>query len=141
MVLSSVMIAVPRSRLTRLSSFVGTLLTVVLAVQLTLAGSGLLCLTQYRDGMPSMQMAHSGSRVVAGLAQQPVDEKAPPSEPCDGQGQPTQCVTMAACAPSVLPVARVVTLTPPRVPVVVASGPTIVPLSQTTAPELPPPRA
>lgn len=101
----------------------------------------MLCLVPHRDGMESMQAMQNSSQPAAGLAQQRANEKTPPSEPCDGQGQPAQCVTMAACAPSVLPVASAVTRATPRVPVVVASAPTIVPLSQTTAPELPPPRA
>jgi len=88
-----------------------------------------------------MQAMQSSSQAAAGLAQQRVNEKTPPNEPCDGQSQPAQCVTMAACAPSVLPVASAVAHTALRVPVVVVSAPTIVPLSQTPAPELPPPRA
>lgn len=147
MVLSFLMIAVSRrhsTRLsTRLSSFVATLLSGVLTFQLALAGGGMLCLMPSSDGISSMQAMPSASQVALhgqhrasqGNARTPVDQ------PCDGHGQPAQCVTTAACAPSVIPAGRAVTLTMPRVPAVVVSAPVIVPLSQTSAPELPPPRA
>jgi hypothetical protein len=137
-----VMIAVPRRHSMRLSSFVATLLSGVLTFQLALAGGGMLCLMTNGDGMSSMQAVPGASRVVVHGAQRASEGKAgtPADQQCDGHGQPVQCVTMAACAPSVIPVARAVMLTPPRVPAVVVSAPVIVPPSQTSAPELPPPR-
>jgi hypothetical protein len=138
-------------RSTRLSSFVATLLSGVLTFQLALAGGGTLCLMPSGDGMPSMQTMQqtmpgalpAASRVVLHDRQHTGKGEAgiPADQPCDGHGQPAQCVTMSACAPSVIPVARTVTLLPPRVPAVVASAPIIVPPSQTSAPELPPPRS
>jgi hypothetical protein len=162
----SVMIAVPRRhsmrlstrlstrrstrRSMRLSSFVATLLSGVLTFQLALAGGGMLCLMPSGDGMPAMQTMQqampgalpAASRVLPHGQQHAGkgEAGAPADQPCDGHGQPVQCVTMAACAPSVVPVARAVTLMPPRVPAVVVSAPIIVPPSQTSAPELPPPR-
>jgi hypothetical protein len=130
-----------RNRSARLTSLVATLLSGVLALQLTLAGSGMLCLMPHHDGMSSMQAVAGAPLAVGRAAVQHVGTTIPASQPCgDEGGQPAQCVTMAACAPSVLPVASVVTLTAPRVPAAVVSAPTIAPHSETSAPELPPPR-
>jgi len=140
-VLSSVMATVSGRRSSRLAPFVGTLLSAVLAFQLTLAGGGILCLMPHDGAMSSMQPMQASSQMAAGLTLQRTGQGSPTDQPCDGQSQPAQCVTMTACAPSAIPVASAVARTTPRVPAVVVSAPTIVPLSQTSAPELPPPRA
>ena len=136
---------------TRLSSFVATLLSGVLTFQLALAGGGMLCLMPHGDSISSMQAMPtamqtampSASRVALQRQHRASHGNAgtPADQSCDGHSQPAQCVTMAACAPSVIPVARAVAATMPRVPAVIVSAPVIVPLSQTSAPELPPPRA
>jgi hypothetical protein len=119
----------------------------VLTFQLALAGGGMLCLMPNADGMSSMQATPgampSASRVALRGQQRTSQGNAGTlaDQPCDGHGQPVQCVTMTACAPSVIPVARAVTPALPRVPAAVAVAPVIVPPSQTPAPELPPPRA
>lgn len=136
------MITVSRRRSTRLSSLIATLLSGVLAFQLMLAGGGMLCLMPaHSDAMASMRAMQATSQVAAAPAPRLAQAGIPVDQPCDGRGQPAQCVTMAACAPGVLPAMTAVALAAPRISSAAVSTPETAPLSQTSAPELPPPRA
>lgn len=128
-----------RRRSTRLSSILATLLSGVMALQLLLAGGGMLCAMSQRDSMTGMQM---GSRTATMSAQQVTATGTSADQPCGGdQGVPPRCVSMAACAPSALPSAVPVASCALRVPSVVIAAPVAALFSHTSAPELPPPRA
>ncbi|MDQ2890010.1 MAG: hypothetical protein M3R65_05575, partial [Gemmatimonadota bacterium] len=154
-ILSSDMIRFSRRRFARLPSRFSTvaaaLLFSVMAFQLVLVGSGSLCLMPHHDGMPStatsMKMATQITHSFGAAQQAAVRTRTStrmPADQCDkgdGQRQPPQCATMAACAPSVLPITVAVAAAATRVASRAVPAPVLAALSRTSAPELPPPRA
>lgn len=122
----------PRAR----RSIVARALMPVLLLQLTLLGGGTVCPIGTM-GPGGMKMAMAGTPATAVPAQR--DQHAP----CDSPHEtPAACTTMAPCAPAaVLPAIAVTAESLPRIAAGVVAPALDTPVSRTTGPEPPPPRA
>lgn len=137
------------------SSFVATLLSLSLGLQLALAAVGVTCV------MPSGGETHSATAGMAemgmagmdmagmDMAGMPAGEGTAPSShshgpdgaPCDQPGTPEACQIMAPCAGAFIAVAPTRARPVADVPAAVLAVSVATPASRTIPPELPPPRA
>lgn len=136
-------------------SFVATLLSLSLGLQLALAAVGVTCV------MPSGGETHSATAGMAemgmagmdmagmDMAGMPAGEGTAPSShshgpdgaPCDQPGTPEACQIMAPCAGAFIAVAPTRARPVADVPAAVLAVSVATPASRTIPPELPPPRA
>lgn len=126
----------------RLSRITG-LISAVFLVAFVLVTSGFSCVesaspdTMAKMGMTSSAM-NSGTIMHTNAATLPVP--APPA-PCKFPWAPDGCQSMVPCAPAALASAAPVLEHADAAPERIAVGVSLTPLSVTTLPELPPPRA
>lgn len=128
----------------RLSRITG-LISGVLLVAFVLVTSGFACVDSASpDTMAKMGMTrsavNSGAMALASAATLPASAPAPTS-PCKFPWAPDGCQSMVTCAPAALTSGTTVLGHSTAVPQRIAVGVSLTPLSVTTAPELPPPRA
>lgn len=118
------------------------LLSILLLVQLTLAGSSAACVAHEADGDPASldggSMSHA-SPASAGQEAPASGSSAP--DGCDLPWALGTCATMASCAPCVLPSAPVRPATAIGMAIRAAARPLLAPPTPVRVPELPPPRA
>jgi hypothetical protein len=128
----------------RLSRITG-LISGVLPVAFVLVTSGFACVDSASpDTMAKMGMAgsavNSGAMALGSAATLPASAPAP-TAPCKFPWAPDGCQSMVPCAPAALTSGTTALAHTSAVPERIAVGVSLTPLSVTTPPELPPPRA
>ena len=121
------------------------LVSALCLVAFVLVTSGFACVdSPGRDAMAEMGMARSATNsgaMVHGIAA-PLPASAPaPTAPCRFPWAPDGCQSMVPCSPAALASATAAVGHASAAPERIAVGVSLTPLSVTTPPELPPPRA
>jgi len=134
----TVLAYIPPMHVSRLSAAFSTLLL----LQLVFVGSGYVCSAM---GVPGMSSGRMDAMDMGGPAR--VDQHAPAPTPANDHGPcrfpwaPDGCQSMAPCSPAAVTSETLTLVSPPTIISVAPELSVLTPPSQTSPPELPPPRA